>query len=117
MSHISQDCSQHKRILNRMAIAFVLVTLISCVPKRTPWRVTYLSEVANHATQDDVTMRLGAPHSSRILSDGRTVWTYRYYSGAVVGSAGNIVGSSACSEYILTFDQDNVLREWNRQRC
>jgi hypothetical protein len=91
----------------------ILLSLVSC----TPWRVSYLEEAANRATQDDVTKKLGPPHSTRELDTGESVWTYQYRGSSVSGSGGYVSGGSHCREYILTFDQNKILREWRRQNC
>lgn len=87
----------------------VVVLFTSC----TPWRAEYLEEGLGHVTQDDVALKLGPPMSERTLSNGEAVWLYRY-TGADVNQYG---GSSWCREYVLKFDNDKVLRHWNRQKC
>jgi len=86
------------------------IFLLSCC---TPWRVEYLEEVTGRATQDEVAFKLGPPVSERTLSSGEIVWLYRY-TGAVVGQAG---GNTWCREYVLKFDAQKILRQWNYQKC
>jgi hypothetical protein len=88
-----------------LVTALIPLLLASC----TPWRVDYLRSVANQATQDDIAKRLGAPHFEKGLTGGGSVWTYQYR-----GYAGD---ASYCTEYVLTFDEQKVLREWRRQGC
>jgi hypothetical protein len=83
----------------------VILILAGC----TPWRAAYLAEEVGHASQDDVAKRLGPPMSERSQSSGETIWLYRYMRADE--------GTTACAEYILTFDTGKVLRSWNRQRC
>ncbi|HEX2277046.1 MAG TPA: hypothetical protein VHN13_07925 [Candidatus Tectomicrobia bacterium] len=72
----------------------------------TPWRIAYLRDAVNQATQDEVTLRLGPPQAARELETGETVWRYESYQGDLL-----------CLEYVLRFDQAKVLRQWVRQRC
>jgi hypothetical protein len=87
------------------ASVVVLVTAFS-LTACTPWRMDYLREAVNEATQDDITTRLGPPQAARELATGETVWRYESYQGDLL-----------CLEYILRFDQAKVLRDWIRQRC
>lgn len=98
-------------IWGRLAV-FALV-VVSC----TPWRVEYLREATNRATQDDLVRQLGPPHFTTQLTTGETVWTYQYRSSYVSGVGGIVSGRTDCKEYILTFDQAKTLREWKRQGC
>lgn len=94
-------------------LSSVLVGLIAC----TPWEVTYLEKAVDHATQAEVTDRFGSSHATKALSTGGSEWTYQY-RGSAVGPMGGIdTGSVSCREYILTFDQKGILRNWKRQRC
>jgi hypothetical protein len=72
----------------------------------TPWRMTYLRDSVNRATQDEITTRLGPPHAARVLTSGETMWRYQSYQGDLL-----------CLEYILRFDQAGILRQWTRQGC
>ena len=85
------------------AVALVaVVSLTAC----TPWRMEYLRDAVNRATQDEITTRLGPPHAARELTNGETVWQYLSYQGDLL-----------CLEYILRFDQAGILRQWARQSC
>jgi hypothetical protein len=72
----------------------------------TPWRIAYLRDSVNRATQDEITTRLGPPHAVRTLTYGETVWRYQSYQGDLL-----------CLEYILRFDAAGILRERTRQGC
>jgi hypothetical protein len=72
----------------------------------TPWRMAYLRDSVNRATQDEITTRLGPPHAARELMNGETVWRYQSYQGDLL-----------CLEYILRFDRAGILRQWTRQGC
>jgi hypothetical protein len=87
--------------------ALLLLALGSCTP--SPWRLSYLRQAVNHATQDEVAQTLGAPARTQELTTGGTVWTYQY--------RGKGQGAKACVEYIVTFDEEKILREATRQDC
>jgi hypothetical protein len=72
----------------------------------TPWRIAYLRDSVNRATQDEITTRLGPPHAARALTNGEMVWRYQSYQGDLL-----------CLEYILQFDPAGILRQWTRQGC
>ena len=97
-------------------LAFLLCTACSS----TPWRVDYLQEAKGTADHDAVATRLGAPDKVHKLDRGGDVWTYKYCgsSGAVAGNRGigGVYGSSrsSCVEYILTFDAQGILKQWER---
>jgi len=93
--------------------ALTLLVLVSCAA----WQDRYLGEVVNRVTQDEVAKKLGPPHRTMELSAGESVSTYEYRSVKVVGGAGSVVGTSDCKTYVLTFDQNKVLREWQRRDC
>lgn len=98
--------------LRTARIVFVLLNalgLLSC----TSWRAEYLGEAMGRANQDAVIMKLGPPMGERMLTNGDAVWVYRY-TGASVGQSG---GGTWCQEYVLRFDSQKILREWNRQKC
>lgn len=90
-------------------VATTLLLLSSC----TPWRSEYLEKVTGRATQDEITLKLGPPMAERTLSTGESVWLYRY-TGADVGQYG---GGTWCREYVLKFDTQKILRQWDRQKC
>jgi hypothetical protein len=89
-------------ILGWMVAGVAALSLTTC----TPWRMAYLRDAVDHATQDEITTRLGPPLAARELTTGETVWRYQSYQGDLL-----------CLEYILRFDQAKVLRQWTRQGC
>jgi hypothetical protein len=93
--------------------SWIIVIVILLSAGCTPWRAEYLEDVTGRATQDEITMKLGPPMAERNLSSGETVWLYRY-TGANANQYG---GSTWCGEYVLKFDIDKILRQWNRQKC
>ena len=101
-------------------ILLVLVLLpVSCtIPP--PQQIQYLRTAVDHATQDEVAQRLGAPSHTVALTDGGSVWTYRYPAipaGTTAATTTPAASMSSCDELILTFDSQHVLRKWLRQSC
>lgn len=76
----------------------------------------YLRDKINDATQEMVLEQYGVPHDQRSLANGGAVWTYYERGSAPDGSAGSARGAS-CLAYVLTFDAQNVLREWKQETC
>ena len=85
---------------------WIVFLLVSCAP----WPAKYLKGGAHLLTQDDVTKELGPPHLVRKLDAGGSVWLYQYLSASAFGS-------SECTQYILIFDREHVLKESKRQSC
>lgn len=100
------------------ALAWVFLGLVACTPWQ-PWQVTSLNEaVEKHATQAGVTERFGTPFATKSLSSGGSEWTYRYQGSVIGGPMGGIdTGGAYCRDYVLTFDDKDVLRDWRRERC
>ena len=100
---------------------FVALTLTSCAS----WQAQYLKGAANHATVEEVENHLGQPHSSWDLRTGETLWTYQSgvpsgtnTGGVTIVGPGWVVGrQSDCTEYVLLFDQQKILRAWMQQPC
>lgn len=76
----------------------------------------YFQEGVNRVNQDNVAKRYGTPHRLEKLQDGRTVWTYFDRGSGTSGYSG-FARSTYCRAYILTFDQNEVLRDWQQQDC
>ena len=95
----------------------VLGLLVALLTSCTPWRQEYLEGGVNRLTMDEVAKTLGPPDGTQTLKDNSIVWKYRYTSSSVTGNQYGVVGGSRCTEYILTFDKDKLLRQTRRQRC
>jgi hypothetical protein len=103
------------------SLVFVAFALASCAS----WQAKYLREVANQATMREVENHLGRPHSTWVLHTGETLWTYQsgvpsagHTGGVTIVGPGWVVGRpSDCTEYVLLFDQQKILRVWMGQPC
>jgi hypothetical protein len=100
---------------------FVALTLTSCAS----WQTQYLQGAANHATVEEVENHLGQPHATWKLRTGEALWTYQSgvpseinTGGVTIVGPGWVIGRrSDCTEYVLLFDQEKILRAWMRQPC
>ncbi len=106
--------------------------MVSCAP----WRDTYLDDGVGMLTQSAVRDKLGKPHiiEDPLLSD-ETTWKYRYTltegdldpwgvktfgkeAGTLLsGPEGVLREKVYCYVYVLNFDKESVLRQWNRDLC
>ena len=89
-------------------------------PKRepsTPWREKYLLDGIGHLRMDDISKTLGPPVDNRKLGDGSTEATYQYTSFSVPGTVAEDVGESSCTDYVVKFGSDGVLRQMRRKKC
>ena len=99
------------KALVQFAFLGFLLVLVGCtllVPKET----LYLQAARDVATQAEVRERLGAPRTETSVPGGESRWVYEVRelepgSQNTWASAG-----SWCDEYVLTFDNSGVLRQW-----
>ncbi len=104
-----------------------------------PWRDGYFKKGVDRLTQDEVTEKLGPPHTAKTPAlGGNTVWTYRvplsekelspfHFSGlanatsqatALLGKPGEGPKETLyCYRYTLTFNESKVLKQWKREEC
>ena len=105
----------------RAGLVMIALATASCAS----WQAQYLKGAANQATMAEVEKHLGPPHSTWDLRTGESLWTYQ--SGVPLGGDGGgltIVGPgwvvgrrSDCTQYVLLFDQQKILRTWMQQPC
>ena len=98
----------------RLLVALLSVALPAC----TSWQAQYLTERMHKASQEEVTARLGKPTEVKKLDGGGTEWIYHYFPDSPFNYA--YKGHPAepdCQEYILTFDERQVLTYWLKQEC
>jgi hypothetical protein len=96
--------------------------------------VCLLRAATHHETQAVVSQHLGPPHEVWQLADGETLWSYRVpqhlWAYGRRGHANGITGGmtvegpdltvlpdARCTEYVLRFDDEQILRAWHRQPC
>lgn len=79
------------------------------IPKET----LYLQSARNHATAQEVQARLGEPAVKAVNQAGEPVWVYEVLEEQP-GSRWTSTGMW-CDEYVLTFDQQSILRGWTHK--
>ena len=104
-----------------------------------PWRDIYFKKGVDRLTQEDIREVLGAPHTAKTPAlGGDSIWTYRVPMGDKelesitspgFGSATESVGALLtkgadaskstlyCYRYILTFNEQKLLKSWKREEC
>jgi hypothetical protein len=105
-----------------------------------PWRDSYFDKGVDRLTQEDVSERMGPPHTAKIPTlGGDSVWTYRVpisdkdlasvtLSGLtdpvqeVTALMGKVAADSPkamlyCYRYTLTFNEQKILKQWKREEC
>ncbi len=93
-------------------LAWGILGLVAC----TELDAEYFQNRVNDATSEVVARRYGPPHQLDRRQDGGMVWTYFDRGSGTVSYTG-VARSSYCHKYVLTFDQQEVLRDWQRQEC
>ncbi|RMH31822.1 MAG: hypothetical protein D6690_15250 [Nitrospirae bacterium] len=121
------------------------VSLVAISVSCTHWREAYFDEGIDHLTQMDIRKKLGKPHIvKQSLLEPETTWIYRYTlteseldplgmksvskgvsemgnaAASLIGKGGqNGTSREAvyCFKYLLTFDEEQVLRAWKREPC
>lgn len=76
----------------------------------------YFQDAINQATQDMVGKRYGTAHKTQATADGGEAWTY-FERGSGTASFGGQVRGAGCRAYVLTFDNERVLRGWEQLPC
>ena len=98
--------------ISLFVVTVAIVGVIGC----TEYETGYYKGRVNEATQEVVTRRYGMPHDRHEMEDGRTIWTYFDRGSGTSGYTG-YARSSYCRAYVLTFDQQGVLRDWRQDDC
>ena len=93
-------------------IAVVLMGWVACAEFETG----YFQGRINEATEQTVVKRYGPPHKVEQREGQQTVWTY-FDRGSATSSYAGMARSSFCRAYVLTFDQQEILRGWQQQEC
>ncbi len=76
----------------------------------------YFQDEVNEATQAMVGERYGTPHKVQPSPDGGETWTYFERGSGTAGFSGQARGGG-CRAYVLTFDKQTILRDWQQQSC
>jgi len=125
------------RHLSTVGAVLLAGALLAC---GGPWRDRYFDKGVDRLTQEDVSERMGPPHTAKTPTlGGDSVWTYRVpisdkdlasvtLSGLtdpvqeVTALMGKVSPDSPkamlyCYRYTLTFNEQKVLKQWKREEC
>jgi hypothetical protein len=120
------------------AAALLLVGLITACGG--PWRDSYFKKGVDRLTQDEITETMGPPHTAKTPAlGGDSIWTYRVPLGEkdlasmnlsgltnATQQAAALLGKASpdgpkptlyCYRYILTFNEQKILKRWKREEC
>jgi hypothetical protein len=75
----------------------------------------YLKSAQDHATQQEVRQRLGAPALTASTQAGGAVWVYHVVTLEAGAQDAWSASGSWCDEYVLSFDKHGILRGWNHR--
>lgn len=123
--------------LHTLLISLIVSGFFAC---GGPWRDGYFKKGVDHLTQDEVSEKMGPPHTAKTPAlGGDTIWTYRVpYSDkeldtmdlsgitSAASEAASLIGKPSqdapkptlyCYRYTLTFDEQKVLKNWKREEC
>lgn len=98
-----------------VAQAFSAIFVLAMVAACSDFETHYFKDRVNEATTERVAKRYGAPHKIE-RSEGKIVWTY-YDRGSATSSYTGYATSRYCRKYTLTFDQEEILRDWKQEVC
>ncbi|MEQ1794149.1 MAG: hypothetical protein ABL970_08165 [Nitrospira sp.] len=76
----------------------------------------YFQSKVGQVTQEEVAKRYGTPHTQERQPDGHSLWTY-YVRGSGTSGYSGYARAEYCRAYLLTFDQQGMLRDWHDQDC
>jgi hypothetical protein len=83
----------------------VVIAIVVCSCS-SPYRVEYLEDALRQTTQAELVQKFGYPQRLKRVRNGDQVWEYDFQ-----GKARN------CVTYVLTFNPDDELRQWERRDC
>lgn len=102
-------------IVTRWTCSCIVLALVFC-GACGEFETGYFQSKVNQVTQDEVAKRYGVPHKQEKQPDGRSLWTY-YVRGSGTSGYSGYARAEYCRAYLLTFDQEGMLRDWHDQDC
>jgi hypothetical protein len=94
--------THHLPIVVACALAGLIIALGSC----TPYRVEYMEESLQQATQAEVVQKFGYPQRLKRVKNGDQLWEYDFQGE-----------ERKCVTYVVTFNTDDTVRQWERRDC
>jgi hypothetical protein len=80
----------------------VVLAFAACAP----WRVEYLESSLEQDSQAELIHKFGYPQRFKRLPNGDQLWEYDFLGRG-----------DRCASYVLTFDTQDQLRQWERRDC
>ena len=93
----------------RVASCFLLavaVVVTMGVNSCAPYRVEYMEDALRQTTQAELVHKFGYPQRLKRDKSGDQVWEYDFQGG-----------EGKCVTYLLTFNAEEELRQWERRDC
>jgi len=123
--------------LSACILPLILAFLAAC---GAPWRDGYFKKGVDRLTQEEVSEKMGPPHTAKTPAlGGDTIWTYRVpYSDKdldpmdlsgitnAANEAASLIGKGPqdgpkptlyCYRYTLIFNEQKILKSWKREEC
>ena len=98
--------------VSRLSLVLMLAGGSACSDVDT----RYYRDRVNSVTTDNMAMRYGPPHKIEKFDKGKKVWTY-YERGSGTASYSGLATGGYCHAFVLTFDQEDILRDWQQIQC
>ncbi len=86
-----------------VSLVGLLALLQAC---SSPYRVEYLEDSLEQATQEELITKFGYPQRLKRTKQGGQVWEYDFQGK-----------ETECASYIIMFDQQEKIQQWNRLDC
>jgi len=94
----------------------VLICALGAGSACSEFETQYFKDRVNEATAERVAKRYGLPHKVEQREGYQTVWTY-FERGSATSSYAGTARSSFCRAYVLQFDREGILRDWQQLDC
>ena len=93
----------------QFSLPFWLVVLAMsafAVSSCAPYRVEYMEDALRQTTQAELVHKFGYPQRLKRVKNGDQVWEYDFQGE-----------ERRCVTYVVTFNPDDELRQWERRDC
>lgn len=133
---IEESAQAMRRTRQYMSMVCVVLLAGAMFACGGPWRDGYFKKGVDRLTQDEVVEKFGPPHTAKApVLGGDSIWTYRVPISDKELAAVNLShltekaqlaatsiadGPKAmlyCYRYTLTFNEQKILKHWQREEC
>jgi hypothetical protein len=124
----------------KVSPALLLIVAGSVLACSGPWRDRYFDKGVDRLTQEEISERMGPPHTAKTPAlGGDTIWTFRVpvsdneldpvnlssltdaaqQAAALMGKATTDAPKPTlyCYRYTLSFNEQKILKQWKREEC